>query len=110
MAFQYPAKKADFSGLMAMGKQYGATKEAHPRFGRKHSTFSNFAVRLSPLTTLRAGAMQDTCELAIDDQLGVVSRGAACRNGEERMKALNWQTMVSVLAAWLGAIAAWPCL
>jgi hypothetical protein len=112
MAFQYPARRCELAGLMATAKQYSATKQLHPDFGRQHSTFSSFAVRLSPLATLQAGTLPDTCELDIDDQLGVVSRGATCRQGRERYAVKRWQSLVRAgslgggceIAVWAAAV------
>ena len=96
MAFKYPVLKSQLPELTAAAKQYCATKESHPSFGRKHSTYSNWnAVFLSPLLSMQCGTLQDTSELSIDDQLGQVSRGPRCRPGHERAGAKFWQTMVS---------------
>ena len=99
MAFQYPVLKSQVPWLMSMAKQYCATKQLHPCFGRRHSTFSNFAVYLCALTSRDCGSMMDTSEYGIDDQLGQASRGPRCQPGRERHGAKFWQTLVSTLCA-----------
>jgi hypothetical protein len=97
MAFKSPVRKSQLPELMGAAKQYCATKERHPQFGRMHSTYSNWnAVFLSPLISMECGSLPDTSELSIDDQLGQVSRGAKCRPGREREGAKLWQTLVSM--------------
>ena len=91
---QYPVRKSELPALMATAKQYCATKQAHPKFGRRYSTFSSFAVRLCPLVCKQAGTQDDTKELDIDDAFGQICRRLKSRQGGELRGVLRAQTLV----------------
>lgn len=123
MALHYPVKRSQLPQVMALAKQYCATKLECPYFGPATSTFANLSFMSSGLTLTLAlspspdpgraglvsiffGAAYDNCDFEIDGFFGCVKKGPAAIPGQERPWFCQWYTTVRALTLTLVAAAA----